>query len=131
MTSLLPVAQQEDQDQHWRMQEILQARRLLLVQYACRLAPRSAAFQWPTAQTLLRAQCYVEQDLQQAHADTSYEKTFLKEIIRRVETAIDEVPDDGEEWVSPHLSEATVKELTPATPNGRKLSQRCSSAMLS
>jgi hypothetical protein len=93
---------------------ISHSRLLLLTQYASRLPPRSSRFLWPPPRLLLHVQYFLPADLlgldedgQVAgttthQAEIGYQKTFIKELIKRIEDAIHWAVDngaEGEDWV--------------------------------
>lgn len=81
-------------------ENLLQARRLVLIQYACRISPRSPAFQWPDAVLLLQIQPFIDGDLQPDRAQTAYEKKFLKELNSKLEDSILATGMDSDEVLS-------------------------------
>ncbi|CAO1619166.1 unnamed protein product [Parajaminaea phylloscopi] len=93
----------------------LQARRLLFVQYACRLPPRSRAFRWPSGILLLAIQSAVFEDTALEPAPVSYEKVFLKEIIARIEDAARLSPSDDDSETDSNLVERYAELLALPT----------------
>lgn len=90
-------------------------RLLLLTQYSSRLPPRSSRFLWPPPRLLLHIQSSLPADLlgldengqekeDKTHqAEVAYQNSFLKELIKRIEDAIQQAVDDRAErddWVS-------------------------------
>lgn len=88
-------------------QRLLQARRLLILQYSSRLRVRSIAFQWPSDSELLSIQPYLLKDLgvnqeekedqrvnlstkphQNRRANEEYDRMFFKALISRLEAAV-------------------------------------------
>jgi hypothetical protein len=93
---------------------ISHGRLLLLTQYASRLPPRSSRFLWPPPRLLLHVQSFLPVDLlgldengqvacgTMQQAEVGYQKTFIKELIRRIEDAIHWAVDngaEGDDWV--------------------------------
>lgn len=100
--------------------ELLPARRLVALQYFARLPPRGARFQWPPPSSLLAIQDVLVNDLalgkgDDGHAaagDVRYKKTFCKELIARLESAVEACHDD--EQVSTEGRSTLRFALTPA-----------------
>jgi hypothetical protein len=71
----------------------VRVRRLVALQFYAQIAPRSARFQWPVPADLLEVQSFLLDDLslhrfQSEEASASYTRTFLKELIARLEAAL-------------------------------------------
>lgn len=101
-------------------QRLLQARRLLILQYSSRLRVRSIAFQWPSDSELLSIQPYLLKDLgvnqeekedqrvnlstkphQNRRANEEYDRMFFKALISRLEAAVksQEMQEEMMKWL--------------------------------
>lgn len=75
-----------------------QARQLLLIQHSAQLPVRSRCFRWPASSALLLAQPFLANDLGfKDRAPSAFDRSFLKELIARLEEAVREAQSRGDE----------------------------------
>ncbi|KDN53402.1 hypothetical protein K437DRAFT_283303 [Tilletiaria anomala UBC 951] len=82
-----------------RTEHVRLARQLIILQYAQRLPLRSSKFLWPNRNLLFEAQAYLDDDLfgnrALPGASKAYEKSFLKILLEKLQTAVNEAQSQG------------------------------------
>lgn len=98
------------------MKRQVATRRLLALQYFAHIPPRSAHFRWPDSRNLLEIQddvcrdLFNEEEMVSSEQSSSYKRSFLKELIARLERAVAESNDI--DLVSRDQSISTERDLT-------------------
>ena len=84
----------------------------LYIQYQARLSPRSSLFQWPENLDLLAAQVGLDTVLfngkETYPSNDEYDRVFLKQLVKRIEQAIEACTDDQAASLNTEKQDLTV-----------------------